>query len=255
MLRYVPLVAFILGASFAVESAHACPQSYSSIDNALWLEARNSGDPARWVQYYVSVSTDCPDIAHSNKAAARALLVPLLGDPDKPNSSALDHIQLTGLFSGAQGNPLEKAKNGEVLKSVHQGAELFVFQLYSTTKVDVEIPPILFQGLNPPEPSTTPKNVALWIRYRCKFTNTHQWSGWYDDPPADAGHANCSQGDYTIEAIEVQLMGPYAKFFDEHPNISTRPAGIGGAAELTLSVKLKPQYTSFMGMLTGNFVR
>ncbi len=251
MLKYLAAITIALGTCFAVQSANACPQSYKAIDSAIWIEARDSGDPARWVQYYVSAG--CPE----NKAAARALLTPLLGDPDKPNSSATDQILLMGKFSGDQSQTVEKAQNGVTLKSFHQGAELYTFQMLSVTKVAAvengAIPEILFRNMNPPAPPNTPKDVAFWIRYRCQILNTHTFTPWFGDPTTPPGECAPGSG-YTIQGIEVQLMGPYAKFFGA-PAISSRPAGVGGAAELTFTVRPLPQYSSFMGMLTGNYVK
>ena len=257
MIKYLAATAIVLSTCFAVQDASACPQSYKAIDSAIWIEARDSGDPARWVQYYVSAQ--CPE----NKTAARALLTPLLGDPDKPNSGATDQILLMGKFSGDQSQTVEKAPNGVTLKSTHQGAELYTFQMLSVTKVaKVEggaIPDILFRNMappmppEPPVPSNTPKDIAFWIRYRCQILNTHSFTPWFGDPTSPPGECAPGSG-YTIQGIDVRLMGPYAKFFAP-PSISSRPAGVGGAAELTFTVKLLPQYTSFMGMLTGNYVK
>jgi hypothetical protein len=55
--------------------------TFTEVDDAVWAAARDSGEPARWVQYFVSPG------APKNKAAAKALLTPLFGNPDRFQST------------------------------------------------------------------------------------------------------------------------------------------------------------------------
>lgn len=253
MLRSIAAAAVAFGTCFAVQTANACPESFKRIDSDLWEEARKSGEPSRWVQYLVAAQ--CPE----NKPAARALLQPILGVPGG-GGSALDQILLMGKFSGDQTHTVEKAKNGFPLKPSGQGGELITFQLLSVTKVakvaNGEIPKSLFDTMDPKLPDGTPRDVALWIRYRCHVHNTNTFTDWVGDPKSDnTPPPECAPKDYVIRTIEVQLMGPYAKFFEQPPTVSVQAHGSGGAYSLVLTVRLKPQYTSFMGMLTGNYVK
>jgi hypothetical protein len=220
--------------------------TYLEIDNAIWDQVKGSADPIAWAQYYVSTGSA------KNRALAKALLVPIFGDPKIPGSSALDRIHLTGKFSGDQTQTVERAGNGGVLKSSGQGAELYTFQMSSATLVaGVDIPKALF-----PTNYTFPRNVAFWIRYRGHILNTNTFTDWLGDPQTNgsqSGEISPGSG-YVIKDIEFQVMGPYAQFF-EKPSASFTPAGTGGASQLTFSLKPQDRYASFMALLTEGYAK
>lgn len=116
-------VAVVGGCVVFANTATACAPAYAALDNELWKDAKESGSPTRWVQYFVSQGCDL------NKQAALALLKPLLGDATG-SGSAENQIVLSGKFGS---DIWEAAVNGQPLKSATRraGAQLDGFHMRS----------------------------------------------------------------------------------------------------------------------------
>ena len=247
----------------ATNPARACPPAYASLDEALWKEAKESGAPTRWVQYFVSQGCE------ANKQAALALLKPLFGD-STGSGRAASQIVISGKFTGDQTETWDVAVNGQPLKSamVHVGAHLYAFHMRSKVLVhdcvstyqpkDYCIPAVLYPDRKLPAENSPEKDVALWVQYRCGLPLREE-SPWLDDLTGNSWGPDCPRvGSLAYDRIGFQLAGPYKNFFNLAPAPSCEKTGggdcdapTGGISEVTLTLSLAPAYSSFLQLLTA----
>ena len=260
----VIFAAAIVGACVAfANTAAACAPAYAALDDALWKDAKESGIPARWVQYFVSQGCD------ANKQAALALLKPLFGD-STGSGSAVSQVVMSGKFGG---DTWEAAVNAQPLKSAARrvGAYLDGFHMRSKLVVhdcvshyqsrDYCIPAVLYPDGKLPGENAPEKDVALWVQYRCGLP-TREETGWLDDLTAsNQWGTDCPAADgVAYDRIGFQLAGPYRNFF----NLSASCEKNGGddcerltgeIRSVTLTLSPAPAYGSFLQLLTGGHVR
>jgi len=244
-------------------TATACAPAYATLDNELWKDAKESGIPTRWVQYFVSQGCD------ANKQAALALLKPLFGD-STGSGSAMTQIVMSGKFGS---DTWEAAVNAQPLKSATRrvGAYLDGFHMRSKLVVrdcvshyqskDYCIPAVLYPDGKLPAENAPEKDVALWVQYRCGLP-TREDSGWLDDLTANnQWGADCAAADgLAYDRIGFQLAGPYKNFFNLSASCEKNGGGdcetpTGEIHSVTLALSLAPAYGSFLQLLTGGHAR
>ena len=229
-----------------------CPTSYQQLDDALFKDAVAGGEPQRWVQYFVSLG--CP----RNKESMKKLLVPLFGASAAGEGDAMRTLQVFGKFSGDQSQTVERAANGEQLRSRNGGAHLYNFRMISRVMAE-GIPEILYKnvGMTPPGNADPTKNVALWIRYRCAVPGQAH-SPPYGDPGPDE-NGTCASGvtPGVFDRVQMELMGPYKPFFQrECRKNNGLPCNSEGEYiwGIQVTISRTPAYASFLGLLTGGYV-
>lgn len=233
-------------------TAQTCAQAYVQLDKALFDEARASGEPDRWVQYLVSQG--CP----RNKDSIRSLLMPLFGASAASEGDAVSVILSSGKFSGDQSQTVEKASNGQVLRSTAGGAHLYTFELRSRVNVS-NIPDALYKVNNLPVPPSgdQKRNAALWVRYNCALGG-QPYSGWHGDPGQGSNCVAANIVPQVFDRIQLELAGPYRHFFDISCRKNDGRLRCDEAGEYIYSVQVslsrKPAYSSFLRLLTMGYV-